>query len=52
MSDLIKSDVATPIPDQRSLVHEPSGDAFDLLAQLTVFHRGWQAATDVSAEDD
>ena len=50
VNDLIKDDVVTPVADQRVLVHEPSGEAFDSIAQLAVFHRGWRAARD--AEDD
>jgi hypothetical protein len=41
--------MVTPVPDQRILVHEPSGEAFDSITQLAVFHRGWQAATDADA---
>jgi hypothetical protein len=37
---------------KRVLVHEPSGEAFDSITQLAVFHRGWQAATDADAEDN
>jgi hypothetical protein len=49
---LVEDDVVTPIPDQRVLVHEPSGEGFDSITQLAVFHRGWRAATDADAEDD
>ena len=52
VGELVEADVVTPIPDQRVLVHEPSGAAFDSITQLAVFHRGWQAATDVDAEDN
>ncbi|MDB9234591.1 hypothetical protein PN419_14890 [Halorubrum ezzemoulense] len=52
VGDLVEDDVVTPVPDQRALVHEPSGEAFDSITQLAVFHRGWQAATDVDTEDD
>ena len=52
VGELIEDDVVTPVPDQRILVHEPSGEAFDSITQLAVFHRGWQAATDADAEDD
>jgi hypothetical protein len=44
--------VVTPIPDQRVLVHEPSSKPFESITQLAVFHRGWQAATDVDVEDN
>lgn len=50
VNDLIEDDVVTPVADQRVLVHEPSGEAFDSITQLAVFHRGWRAARD--AEDD
>ena len=50
VGDLIEDDVVTPVPDQRVLVHGPSGEAFDSITQLAVFHRGWQAARD--AEDN
>ena len=52
VGELIEDDVVTPIPDQRILVHEPSGEAFESITQLAVFHRGWQAATDADAEDN
>ncbi|WP_435120103.1 hypothetical protein [Halolamina sp. C58] len=50
VNDLIEDDVVRPIPDQRVLVHDPSGEAFDSITQLAVFHRGWRAARD--AEDN
>jgi formyltetrahydrofolate synthetase len=52
VSDLIEDDVVTPVAEQRVLVHEPSGEAFDSITQLAVFHRGWRAATDVDTEGD
>ena len=52
VGELIEDDVVTPIPDQRILVHEPSSTPFESITQLAVFHRGWQAATDVDAEDN
>ncbi|WP_459190903.1 hypothetical protein [Halosimplex sp. J119] len=52
VNDLIEDDMVRPIPDQRVLVHDPSGEAFDSIIQLAVFHRGWQAATDADPEDD
>jgi len=48
--DLVETDVVTPDPEQRVLVHEPSGNAFDSITQLAVFHRGWTAACDASEE--
>ena len=44
VSDLVDSGTVTPVPDRRVLVHEPSGEVFDSILQLAVFHRGWTAA--------
>ena len=52
VNDLIEDGVVTPVAEQRVLVHEPSGEAFDSITQLAVFHRGWRAATDVDTEGD
>ncbi|MCF2165464.1 hypothetical protein [Halobacterium salinarum] len=49
-SDLVDDGVVTPVPDQRVLVHEPSGEAFDSITQLAVFHRGWRAAVDAEGD--
>ncbi|WP_433633055.1 hypothetical protein [Halomicrococcus sp. NG-SE-24] len=43
VSDLVDDGIVTPVADQRALVHEPSGEAFDLIQQIAVFHRGWTA---------
>jgi hypothetical protein len=43
VSDLVDDGVVVPVADQRTLVHEPSGEAFDSIRQLAVFHRGWTA---------
>lgn len=40
-----------PVAEQRVLVHEPSGTAFDSITQLAVFHRGWAAARGAGEED-
>ena len=50
VDDLIDADVVTPVPEDRVLVHEPSGTAFDSSTQLAVFHRGWTAGRDTDAE--
>ncbi|QCS44458.1 hypothetical protein [Natrinema versiforme] len=50
VSDIVGTDVVTPIPEGRVLVHEPSGTAFDSITQLAVCHRGWTAARDADAE--
>jgi hypothetical protein len=42
--------VVRPIAEERVLVHEPSGAAFDSSTQLAVFHRGWTAGRDTDAE--
>lgn len=43
---LVDEGFVTPVPDQRVLVHEPSGQAFDSIIQLAIFHQGWTAARD------
>ena len=50
VSELIDADVVAPVPEDRVLVHEPSGAAFDSTTQLAVFHRGWTAGRDADAE--
>jgi hypothetical protein len=50
VSDLVDPPVVTPVPEDRVLVHEPSGTAFDSTTQLAVFHRGWTANRDADAE--
>ena len=52
VNDLIEDHVVTPVAEQRVFVHEPSGEAFDSITQLAVFHRGLQAALDADAGDD
>jgi hypothetical protein len=49
---LIEGDIVTPIPEDRVLVHEPSGTAFDSTTQLAVFHRGWTAGRDGDTEGE
>ncbi|QCS44734.1 hypothetical protein [Natrinema versiforme] len=49
VSDLVDTDVVTPVPESRVLVHELSGTTFDSITQLAVFHRGWTAARDADA---
>lgn len=50
INELLDADVVTPVPEDRVLVHEPSGTAFDSPTQLAVFHRGWTAACDADEE--
>ncbi|WP_458210237.1 hypothetical protein [Haladaptatus sp. NG-SE-30] len=52
VSDLVDDGVVTAVADQRVLVHEPSGEAFDSILQLAVFHRGWSAAHDTGEADE
>ena len=51
VSDLVDDRVVTAVADQRVLGHEPSGEAFDSITQLAVFHRGWTAARDADEEE-
>ena len=44
VNDLVDDGVVTPVAEQHVLVHDPSGEAFDSITQLAVFHRGWTAA--------
>ena len=50
VSELIDADIVTAVPEDRVLIHEPSGTAFDLTTQLVVFHRGWTAARGADEE--
>ncbi|SFL64623.1 hypothetical protein SAMN04487950_4488 [Halogranum rubrum] len=52
VSDLVDDGVVTAVIEQRVLVHEPSGEAFDSILQLAVFHRGWSAARDTGEADE
>ena len=52
VNDLVDADVITPVPENRVLVHEPSGAAFDSTTQLAVYHRGWTAGRDADAEGE
>ena len=52
VSELIDADVVTSVPEDRVLVHEPSGTTFDSTTQLAIFHRGWTAGRDADAEDE
>lgn len=51
VSELVDAGVVIAVPDQRVLVHEPSGEAFDSIRQFAVFHRGWVAARDADEND-
>lgn len=51
VSDLVDDGVVTPVADQRAMVHEPSGEAFDSIRQIAVFHRGWTAGRDAGEAD-
>ena len=51
VNDLIESGLAFPVPEERLLVHDPSGEAFESITQLAVFHRGWTAATECTEDE-
>jgi hypothetical protein len=44
--NLLDAGTVAPVVDERVLIHEPSGAAFESLWQLAVFHEGWTAAAD------
>jgi hypothetical protein len=46
---LLDAGTVSPVVDERVLVHEPSGAAFESLWQLAVFHDGWTAAAAVAS---
>ena len=48
VSDLADDGLVTAVAEQQVLVHEPSGEAFDSIRQVAVFHRGWSAARDAN----
>ena len=50
--ELLDTGTVTPVVDQRILVHEPSGTAFESMQQLAVFHKGWTAAHDAGEADE
>ena len=52
VNELIDDDIVTAVAEQRILVHEPSGEAFDSSRQLAVFHRGWTVARDAGEEGE
>ena len=52
VSELIDADVVTAVPEDRVLVYEPSGAAFDSSTQLAVFHRGWTAVRGADEESE
>jgi hypothetical protein len=49
--ELLDAGTVTPVVDQRVLVHEPSGAAFESMQQLAVFHQGWTAAQKAGEEE-
>ncbi|MFC4360298.1 hypothetical protein ACFO0N_20320 [Halobium salinum] len=52
VSNLVDDGIVTAVAEQRVLVHEPSGEAFDSIRQLAVFHCGWSAAHDTGEADE
>ena len=51
VTDLVDEGAVTPVAERRVLVHNPTGEAFDSISQLAVFHRGWTAARAADAEE-
>ena len=51
VTDLVDKGMVTPVAERRVLVHDPSGEAFDSITQLAVFHRGWTATRATDAEE-
>ena len=51
VNDLVDEGVVTPVVERRVLVHDLSGEAFDSITQLAVFHRGWTATRAADAEE-
>ena len=49
--NLLDAGAVTPVVDERVLMHEPSGAAFESLWQLAVFHEGWTAAADAGESE-
>ena len=47
---LIDDGLVTAAAERRILVHEPSGEAFDSIRQVAVFHRGWTVGRDADEE--
>jgi hypothetical protein len=50
--ELLDTGTVTPVVDERVLVHEASGTAFESMWQLAVFHEGWTAAVDAGEGDE
>ena len=51
VNELVDSGLAFPVPEERLLVHDPTGEAFESITQLAVFHRGWTAASECTEDD-
>ena len=51
VNDLVDSGLVFPVPEERLLVHDPSGEAFESITQLAVFHRGWTAASECTEDE-
>ncbi|WP_246310494.1 hypothetical protein [Halorarum halophilum] len=50
VSELVDDGVVTAVAEQRALIHEPSGEAFNAIRQLAVLHHGWTAGRDANEE--
>lgn len=51
VQDLLNAGTITPVVNERVLVHEPSGAAFESLWQFAVFHEGWTEAADAGESE-
>lgn len=49
VNELVEQEVVMPVAEARVMLHEPSGESFDSITQLALFHQGWMA--DRSAGD-
>ena len=43
---LREAGIVVAVPEDKCLIHRPSGEKFDSDTALAHFHRGWEAATD------
>ena len=51
VTELIDAEIVVPVPENRLLVHQPSGEAFDSITQLAVSHRGWTAGRETGEKE-
>ena len=51
VTDLVDEGVVTLVAERRVLVHDPTGEAFNSITQLAVFHHGWMIARGGDTEE-